>query len=348
MKNESIASAVELLAPSCQPAMVYEMAAYVDDALHCSAPLPPTHLSGYAGLGKTHAIESLLYEKILKPAGWNFAPVPVACVPSVWNKMIVERCGEYDRNPTLFFIDEIHALPKQTKNLIKIATETGGKEKTYTVPISREEFTVTIRPQMHWFISASNESVKDSALVGGSGRFTELAFLPYDEKGKEIIFSALLPIYGKGQVKLIPETKGIALKNVRPFARSIKNMIIALRVAIMHGGRVDTVTGIATALRDAGYFPGGWTKTHIDILRYLSQAPMGRQVQEIAMSPCRGRDRDTVRGLLDELLQGDLVVTNPSGRKQYTKRALELLKAIDAARAVKSIKPVMIAADKAE
>ncbi len=325
-------SLITTLSSTCQPVMVREIASMALDAIGGTAPLPPVHFSGYAGLGKTYAVETKLME-VLAPEGWTFVACPVGCAPSVFNRLLVDYCADNDRGgKVVIFVDEIHALPKQTKNLLKIATETGGKRKSYSVPIGREEFDVTIDPTRHWFISASNESVRDSALVGGSGRFMELAFLPYDETGKATIAAALLPIHGGSEVKVSKDSFALALANVRPFARSIASQIRHLRIAARHGARLDTKAGMALALRESGYYPGGWTSVHIDILRYLAVAPNGRQVQEIARGPGKGRDRDTVRGLLDELTQGDLIITNQAGRKQYTKAALALLQSIDKAR----------------
>lgn len=320
---------VELYSSTCQPVMQRDIAAIVSDYIAnietgSSVALQPVHLSGYAGLGKTHSVK--LIAQSLADYGVELVELTPGISPANLNKILAENLDS--RDPVIFFADEIHTWPALSKNILKIITETGGKRKEISLSVGKETFDRTINPAIHWFITASNESVKDSALVGSSGRFQELQFLPYDREGKERIFRALLPQYAHG-MDISENLFPIILKNVRPFARSIKSLIQSLRRYCQHGGTLETATDVATALLEAGYMPGGWSRVHVDILRYIAQSPAGRQVQEIAMSPCQGRDRDSVRGLLDEMVQGSLIITLPNGRKGHTQTGLDLLNDIE-------------------
>lgn len=340
----TIKEIVSAFSPTYQAVMAREISSITYDFISnlesgTQIPLQHIHISGYAGLGKTHAVS--LIARTMKAYGVSLVEIPPGVSPAVLSKMLVD-CIE-SRDPVIIYADEIHTWGKLSKNILKVFSETGGKLKEITLPVGKEEFTVTVNPFIHWFITSSNESVKDSALVGASGRFLETQFVPYDKEGKEGILRALLPQYGQGisiPEKLIP----VLVKNVRPFARAIKSMIQSLRVAAVHGANLETAEGLVTALKDNGYEPGGWSRVHIEILRYVATSPVGRQVQEIAMSACKGRDRDSVRFLLDELLHGNLIVTLPNGRKGHTPDGLALLHEIDGRKGRAPKKPAIPAA----
>lgn len=321
----------ETLGASCQPIARRELAILASDALKGEMPLPPLILTGFAGLGKSHLAESLLFERVLAPAGWDICVIPPAASAAQLIKALVDHAGEGDTRSVMFWLDEIHSLPAGTRNVLKGVTETGGRRKEFSFPLGKEMFGVRIDPTRHWFIAASNEAVKDTALVGASGRFMPLQLVPYSESDKATIFDALLPIYGKDALgHLSPELRSICLKNCRPFARTIKRLIQELRMERIGGNMLKTPADVGKALAKAGYLPGGWRREHLAVLRYVFQAPNGRQVQEIAAAPLKGMDPKGASEILAEMLQGELVVTFANGRKGASQKGLEYVKALDA------------------
>ena len=320
----SIPQIQEILAPCCQPALRETVSVVLSDAIQnvvdgeCT-PLQPLFFSGFAGLGKTHAAE--LIAETLKPYGFDFVQIPIGCKSSVLAKILVDNL---DKNyPVFFFLDELHALKDPiARNLLKTVTETGGKIKEVTIQLGREEHKATVNPALHLFIGASNEAIKDSALVGASGRFLDVQFLPYNAAGVQILFNLLRPKYLPG-IALEPEAEAVALRNVRPFARSITVLQRAIRTRYKLGDEVSTAEGMANALSTAGYIPGGWTRRHLSVLVFIDKAP--RQVQEISNGPLMGSAEGATQGLLSELMQA-LLIRTEGGKKIITSEGQAFLK----------------------
>lgn len=328
MKLNEIKSALE---SACQPIARRELAIMASDALTGNAPLPPVILTGFAGLGKSHLAESLLFRGVLEPNGWEICIIPPAASASQLIKALVDFAGEGDVRKVLFWLDEVHSLPAATRNVLKAVTETGGKAKDFNFPLGKENFSVRVDPRRHWFLAASNEAVRDTALVGASGRFMPLQLVPYSESDKGTIFDALLPIYaGKELGHLSPELRAVCLRNCRPFARSIKRLIQELRMERIGGNPMKEPADIGKALARAGYLPGGWRREHIAVLRYVAQAANGRQVQEIAAAPLKGMDPKGASEVLSEMLQGELIVTFANGRKGASQAGVDYVKKLDA------------------
>lgn len=320
----SIAQIQTLLAPCCQPALRETASVVLLDAIENvtndgSVALPPLFFSGFAGLGKTHAAE--LIAEALQPYGFEFIQIPIGCKSSVLAKILVDSLDS--RAPVIFFLDEMHALKDQaSKNLLKTVTETGGKVKEIRVQIGREEFQATVNPSRHLFIGASNEAIKDTALVGASGRFLDVQFLPYNAAGIKVLFDLLKPKY-LVNTEITPEAEAVALRNVRPFARSIKVLQQTIRRQVKLGMAVGTAEGMTDALAAAGYIPGGWTKRHLSVLLFIDRAP--RQVQEISNGPLMGSAEGMTQGLLSELMQASLIRTE-NGKKIVTAEGQSFLK----------------------
>lgn len=310
-----------MLASICQDCAENELSAIVLDFVENIEggfiPLCNVFLSGYAGLGKTRAVEVIA--KILARYGVQLVQVPIACNASVFSKLVIDNLDV--NSPCLFFIDEMHTLPIQARNLLKLITETGGQIKEIPVQMGKEEFRVTVNPAIHWFIGASNEAVKDTALVGASGRFKTLQFFPYNEERKASIFAAMLPHYGQG-LELTPEMQALCLRNVRPFARSIKNLIQALRMRQRLGNQITDEKAVQKALKESGYLKGGWQAQHLAILLFMDKAP--RQVQEIQQGPLKGADLATAQAYLSELMQESYVRTD-NGKKIITREGQAFL-----------------------
>lgn len=315
----------------CQPAVSRTVASVCQDALTGRIPLPPLHLSGYAGLGKTHMVENVLVP-LLEPSGFQLVSLPPGFTLGQLKKVLT-----FLPDKAIVFMDEVHAADRKALNLIKAATETSGRIKTLSLTMGKEEVEAVIDPTKHLFVSASNESLRDSALVGASGRFLDLAFVPYDDKGKSSIFRSLFPLYAPG-IELSEDAEKVLVRNVRPFARAIKAMIQEVRIECKMGGDLTNEAGAKKALAKSGYYPNGWRKVHVDILRFCAKAGDGRQVQEIAMGPGKGADRKTVQGHLDELMQGELVITLANGRKGATDAGVKYLTVLDKAAAAAAAK----------
>lgn len=329
MTLENIKSALE---PACQPIARRELAIMARDAVRGEMALQPIILTGYAGLGKSYLAETLLYGGILREAGWKLAPIQPGTSAAGLIKTLVDKALDGSVEPVLFWLDEMHSLPAATRNILKSVTETGGRVKDFTFPLGKESFTVRIDPRRHWFLGASNEAVKDTALVGASGRFMPLQLLPYGPKDKETIFAALLPHYGGREIGELPaELQEMAVKNCRPFARSIKRMISELRMEKIGGNPLKTADDLKRALSRAGYLPGGWRKEHLSVLRYVLASAVGRQVQEIAAAPLRGMDAKGASEVLAEMAQGELIITLANGRKSFTETGKKFVADLDKA-----------------
>jgi hypothetical protein len=205
---------------------------------------------------------------------------------------------------------------------LKLLTETGGKVKEISLPIGKEEFKVTVNPALHLFIGASNETIKDTALVGSSGRFKSLQFMPYSDAGKRVLFHLMSPTYARG-IEFPESVLEIMVRNVRPFARSIKSLLQSIRARAVHGQDVITDNGIKAALVASGYRPGGWTEKHLKVLLFIDKAP--RQVMEISAGPLQGASQGDTQSILAELMQGMLVRTE-NGKKIITSEGQTYLK----------------------
>ena len=308
------------LSVTYQSVMTKDIASIVHDALEGKMALSPVFLSGFAGLGKTYGVDVIAS---LLPH-MKLVSLPPGFTAKAFKKALVDNCHD----ACIFFLDEMHDMESGCRNLLKAFTETNGKIKSFKIAIGAEEFTVTIDPRKHWFIGASNEPIKDSALVGASGRFRDCQFLPYAENDKSAILDAMAGQYLPG-VNLPAATRKIIARNVRPFARSIKMILERLRTEGKAGADLATEDGIKGAIAAAGYYPGGWRGEHIAILKFLSASPAGRQVQEIAQGPMRGASTGQASAVLAELMQGDLIVTLGNGRKAATETAVKLLKSLE-------------------
>lgn len=303
-----------------QAVMLKDVASIVHDATEGKMPLSPLFFSGFAGLGKTFAVDcmaALLPDHRL-----------ISLPPGFTAKVLKKALVDYSTESFILFIDEAHDMESGCRNLLKAITETNGKIKTFKLAIGAEEYSVTIDPRKHLFIMASNEPLKDSALVGASGRFRDCQFLPYSETDKTAILDILSAQYLPG-VNLPAATRKVIARNVRPFARAIKMMLERLRTEGKAGADLTTEAGIKLAIASAGYYPGGWRGEHVAILKFLSASPHGRQVQEIAQGPMRGASTGQASAVLAELMQGDLIVTLGNGRKAATETAIKLLKSLE-------------------
>lgn len=285
-------------------------------------PIPAFLLSGFAGLGKTHAAK--IAADILSGLGWGFVEFGSDATASTIKKAMVES----GTRPTFYFFDEAHALNSKAINFLKPVLETGGKTKEITFSISGEDFTVEVNPFQTLWVFASNESLKDSAMSGGSGRLREIQFLPYSEGDLAKILGLLAPSYIPEET-LSPKTLALLSRNCRPFARSAKNLLSDLRVQGKEGMPLSE-HGIKAALVAAGYRRGGWKMQHLNVLKFLVSSSKGRQVQEIAAAPMKGADSKAASALLAELSQAELITTLPNGRKGHTDEAIKLLKSFGA------------------
>lgn len=310
----------QALSVTCQKVVSKDVASVVHDAMGGRMALPPLFFSGFAGLGKTFTV-SLIADLLPKH---RLIELPPGFSATAFKKALVD----FHHEPFIMFLDEFHDMDAGIRNMLKSITETNGKVKEFTLSISGNDHKITIDPRKHWFIGASNEPIKDSALVGQSGRFRDCQFLPYDEKGKMGILNALSGQYLPG-VELSTPVKSIVCRNCRPFARSLKMMLERLWTEKKAGADLTTEEGVKKAIAAAGYFPEGWRKEHTDVLTFLAATEQGRQVQEIAAGPMRGASTKQATALLSELMQGDLIMTLGNGRKAATAAAVKLLKKLE-------------------
>lgn len=309
------------LSVTCQTVAKKDLASIVHDATQGRRALPPVFLSGYAGLGKTFCVD--LIAGMLPD--FKYIKLPPGFTASAFKKALVENC----HRPFIFFLDEMHDLDSGIANLLKTLTETNGRIREFNVMVGREEYTITIDPRIHWFIGASNEPIKDAALVGQSGRFRNCQFLPYSKEDMPVLFTMLAEQY-LPEANLSSQVKKTLAANCRPFARSMKMMLERMWTEIKEGHELTDTVSTQKALAAAGYYPGGWRKQHIDVLTFLATDEKGRQVQEIAQGPMRGASSKEASELLAELMQGQLIITLGNGRKAATKEAIALLKSLAA------------------
>lgn len=334
LESLSIHDVAKVLDGAFQPQITRILAPLVHSiATDGGKPIRPLFFEGYAGLGKTEMVNRIA--GFLENYGVERVDIAAESSIATMIALLVKHCPKGSVESKLFFIDEFHAMKEPLRNFLKRITETGGRAKEFELMMKGNEMKVVIDPTRHFFIGASNEGVGDSALVGPSGRFLPCQFLPYSDEHKGQLFDILKKRYAP-EVKLTAESRETALKNCRPFARSLVNLLCALDgenawIRETPGApSLASKEGIKKALARREYFPGGWTRAHIAILRFLckKEATHGRQVQEIAMEPLEGADRETVRQLLDELTQGGFVRTMGNGRKTGTGAAVEYLESL--------------------
>ena len=323
-----------------QPRISDSMFQILSDALTGGFPIQPLALTGYAGLGKTYVageIAKFLEKNTPENRVLKFIPVQPNCTNAQLREHLIRNCEPPEKGPgkcVVFFFDEAHNLPEGTRNLLKTVTETSGKSKTFSLPAGQTNRDIVIDPTRHFFIIATNESLQDSALVGASGRFSDLQFLPYDREGIIGIMAAAISSYlVKDRIENVKIPTGKAfldfiIDNVRPFARSINEIVKKMRIFALQGNKLLSVADAKKFLQFARVFPQGYTQDHIDILIYIGRTPAGRQVQEIAQSALHGADTNTAKGFLVELMQGRLIITLNNGRKGLTEEGRTYLKSL--------------------
>lgn len=307
-----------ILAPCHQRIATEDISLILEDMFTGGKFLPPVHLSGFAGLGKSFLLSKI--SEIASLAGFDTVEIPVGCSSSQFLTILVNASDK----ETVLIADESHAL-KCVQNL-KVFSELGNRRKEFTVPIGGEDFTIIADPTKWFFITASNETPRDSALVGQSGRFRNLPLVPYNPDGRASLLSILAKEYGVTLPKVGSEGFALLVNNVRPFARSIRNLLIDLATYCrLHGATVTSAESVKKALANRGYFPQGYTRRHIAVLRYIASDAKGKQVQDIAANPCEGASSKETSDLLSEMLQGGLVATLANGRKGASQKGVEYL-----------------------
>lgn len=305
----------KIMASTFQRVAIEEISVLIHEAITGGKYLQPYLFAGYAGLGKTHLVEKVA--GILCNFGFSYVEFPVGCTASqFWT--ILRDAKEY----TVFFGDEAHAM--KCTNQLKSVAETGGRVKTFHPQINGEEVEITVDPSKWIFLLASNETMADTAISGESGRFQELVLEPYAESARV----ELIKVLGKHYEVELPT--GEALKfvanNVRPFARAIKNLVKQIRLhCILHQEKPSNLETVKRILVARGYYPQGFTRRHIDVMKFIGGDAKGKQVQEIAASPLQGVKSKAASAVLAELAQAAFVATGNNGRKILTTAGLKYL-----------------------
>ena len=305
-----------IMSTTFQRVATVEISQLIEDAILGDRYLRPYILKGFAGLGKTHLVEKM--REILEKFGYDYKEIPVGCTASqFWT--ILRDAKEY----TFFFGDECHELG--CKNQLKAVTETGGKAKTLYPTIGKETIELVIDPSKWIFVLASNESLKDSALAGSTGRFHALTLEPYEDDARKSLIKTMAKAYSVN-LPHSQECLDLLSGNVRPFARAIKNLVLDINVHSRD--KEKTIKGIQdlkAALLDRDYYKGGFKKVHIDVMKFLGKDANGRQVKEIAQSALNGLDIKDVQSILDELMQANFLKTTTTGKKILTQQGVDYL-----------------------
>lgn len=319
-----------VFAPCHQKIATEEISLICEDMFSGGKFLPPVHLSGFAGLGKSFLLSRVAL--IAEKAGFDVVEIPVGCTPSQLLTILVNA----SHNKTVFIADESHALKcNQTLKGFTDLSPKDGWRKEFEVPIGKENFTIVADLKEWWFISASNETPRDSALVGMSGRFRNLPLVPYDATGRASLLSILSKEYNVILPKVDSEGFALLVNNVRPFARSIRNLLIDLATYCrLNAATVTSAESVKKALANRGYYPQGFTRRHLAVLRYVASDGKGKQVQDIAANPMEGASSRETSDLIAEMLQGGLVATFANGRKGASVKGVEYLASLAPKKAV--------------
>jgi Holliday junction resolvasome RuvABC ATP-dependent DNA helicase subunit len=322
-----------LIANLLQPAIFVRLVTIVWDALTGAAPIQHPLLTGFAGLGKTMVADSIL--TILSANGWKAHSIAVGTSLAQFKTLLIQNCTCHANKNVLFF-DECHVLKKEISNFLKQLLELSGKHKTVKIHDSKgTEYEIELNPNNFMCIFATNETMKDSAIKGGSGRVTDLRLLPYQLEDRAKIFCAMWPVYNPN-VKL-PSKEAVLTycRNVRPFARAIKKQIQDVRSQmVVNDLDVFTVEGARKALKANCYFKDGWNSEHLEVLDYLAKDANGRLVSEVASFPMKGADPKEASALLGELRQADFVLTTSTGKKAASSAGVAYLQSLTAKKTV--------------
>lgn len=295
-----------------------------------NVPLQPLFLEGFAGLGKTSLAK--LIAEVLQPHGFSFVEIPSSItLPAflqLWGNLI-------EGKKVVVFVDECAQIVKNKKvaNLLKRVLET----QRNVMPIAHDSGHITANPFQHFWIFASNEEPKDSALFGPSSRTKSLLLQPYTPEETQAIIAQKADKWGfKIDKDAIEYLSGRVMNNGRAISSLVEDDL--LLHATLSEGKISLEVAKAI-VQETKRFPLGLRGVDIKTLQCLSNEPRGRQVAELAML-CGGEDPKTTGDRLRALAGLGLVQTTANGRKamtdkgaQYVRELAEAQKAAKAAKA---------------
>ena len=300
-------------------------------------PLKPLFFEGFAGLGKTTIAELIAKARAeIHGADHNFVAVPSGTTRPQLVKMLSNFAA--GKVATLFF-DESHDLDKRLRNMLKPILETGGECKDVRLT---DECLFPANPFQHFYIFASNEECKDTALFGPTGRTKSLRFVAYSPADKAAIIRQKL---SRNELTIAADALEYLEKRVWPNARAIGEMTddIAkkaefysdngkLSLAFAKAYCAGEFSHVAPDERETvARFPRGLSYRDIKTLRYLNGDVKGKLVSDVAHH-CDGETMKNASYRLQWLSSLQLTQTLANGRKALASGGAEYLKAYEEAK----------------
>lgn len=276
-------------------------------------PHQPLNFAGHAGQGKTYLAE-LFANELARASNGEYKFVALnAAIPLP--DFIAKWVDHIEGRKCVIWIDEVHTMSKKMANFIKpiIETNRGVKSVRYM------DYVLTSNPYEQFWLVASNEEPKDTALYGPTGRFKTIMFHPYTAAEVKAIMKQKTERWG-GKVKIDDTAIDYLVTRCVPNARSISQLIEGDCLRI--GGHIKLADAKALCVR-YGYFPMGLRRADIQTLTFVGKDDKGRQVNEIAAA-CGGEDGRTTSYRLQWLAGYGFIVTQ-AGKKLLTAQGKKYL-----------------------
>lgn len=276
-------------------------------------PFQPVAFTGHAGLGKTYLAERTAIE-LAKASGGEFSFIEINSATSlpVFIGIWVEHI---EGKKVIIFMDEAHAISKKLANFLKPILESNRTIKE----VRYGDFVLTVDPMSQFWIFASNEEPKDTALFSGTGRCESIPFTPYSAEDVKAIIRQKAEKW-KGKLKIEAAAVDYLVNRVLPNARAISQLVES--DCLLNGGTITLAVAKDICARK-GRFPMGLRSEDIKTLLFVGKDEKGRQVNEIAAA-CGGEDSRTTSYRLQWLAGYGFILTN-AGKKYLTMQGKEYL-----------------------
>jgi Holliday junction resolvasome RuvABC ATP-dependent DNA helicase subunit len=269
-------------------------------------PLQPVVFTGHAGNGKTYFAELMANEIARASAGkFRFYSINAAIsIPDFVSFWVDNMEGKQ----AVVFIDEGHQIRKNMANFIKPLLETNRSIKQ----VRYADYVLTSNPFEHYWMVATNEEPKDTALFGPTGRFQSIMFHPYSPTEVKKLMEQKLAKW-PGKLKIDDKALDFLVTRCVPNARAVSQLIEGDCLRI--GGKFGMAEVKALCER-FGYFPLGLRREDIKTLTFVGRDDKGRQVNEIAAA-IGGEDARTTSYRL-QILAGYNFISTQAGKKVLT------------------------------
>lgn len=299
-------------------------------AINPNFPLQPLYFESHAGLGKTKLAKTI--GRVLEPMGFEFVELPSTINLPGFVQFFTQLI---EGKKVVIFCDECRELIKNKKvaTLLKRILETENSVESITLDSGAA---ITANPFQHFWIFASNEEPKDTALFGGASRTEPLKLVNYsEEEVKEI----MLQKAAKHKFTIHKDALEIGCKRVMSNGRAIKTFVENdLNRYAQLGNGVISKEVMELVIKNTKRYPLGLRQIDLKTLNALALEPRGMQVGEIAMR-CDGEAKETTGDRLRQLAGLGLILTGSNGRKTLAQGGIDYLGALkkmqDAAKAAK-------------